>query len=410
MPEYIIEKAFEPTGIYAAQLEQLDGEEEELSFATPVIQKLREMTEEQAEMVRRRDHVIQVFPNIEVRTPPEPEMGADAAVATMQQVWKRHGFDVAHENGYKGQGRKVFVLDDGLAQAWAQKAGKRLIHKSSEIPDEDWTATDGDHGTWCFVWILLSAPEADMGFIKVLSNKTGSGAYSGIIRGINAAVAAGATEISESLGGNGRSGDPLDNAVRAARSMGVLMPCAAGNSQRGKTDFTADSHMPGASPAAICCAAEDINGGLAEFSSWGNSVDLRATGVNSQSGGNDGGLDSYKSGTSMATPVVSAACALTGSGKGRDAAARIEKAIYASCGDTALPAYQEGNGVLDVEFSTREMGAPVKPQPAPAPSTYYPNLSRMSKSKFNGTHLKEIDDIVITAYGIERGVYFRKGK
>lgn len=405
MPEYIIEKAFEPTGVYAAQLEQLEGEEEELSFATPVIQKLREMTEEEAEMVRRRDHVISVFPNVEVRTPPEPEVGADAAPATMQAVWERHGFDVAHRNGYRGKGRKVFVLDDGLSARWAAKAGRRLVHKSSEIAGEDWTATEGDHGTWCFAWILLSAFEAEMGFIKVLSNKTGSGPYSGIIRAVNVAVAAGATEISQSLGGSGQTGDPLDKAVQAARSMGVLMPCAAGNDQRGKTGYTADSHMPGASVAAMCCAADDIDGTLADFSSWGNSVDLRGTGVNSQSGGNDGNLNSYKSGTSMFTPVAAAACAVTGSGKGREAATQIEKAIYATCGDTALPPYKEGHGVLDVEFSTAEMGAPVSPVPAP---TYYPKLPRQSKSEFNATPLKEAESAVLTGYGVERGVYLKK--
>jgi hypothetical protein len=40
-----------------------------------------------------------------------------------------------------------------------------------------------------------------------------------------------------------------------------------------------------------------------------------------------------------------------------------EKALYATCGDTSLPAWQEGYGVMDVEFAVGK----VAPGPAPSP-------------------------------------------
>ncbi len=148
--------------------------------------------------------------------------------------------------------------------------------------------------------------------IKVLDD-TGNGAYSWIAAGIAAAADNGAQIINLSLGGKYTSQVMLD-AVNYAYGKGALVVASAGNSNSTKASY------PAYYTNAFAVAATTKSDARAYYSNYGSWVDIAAPG-----GGDtkmaftstDEGIWStipgsygYKSGTSMAAPVVSGAAAL----------------------------------------------------------------------------------------------------
>jgi subtilisin len=169
------------------------------------------------------------------------------------------------------------------------------------------------------------APGARLWAVKVLDSQ-GSGYLSGIIAGIDWVASKGDIEvINMSLGGSGRS-EAMDTAVKNAVASGVAVVVAAGNE-----DDDAANHTPANAPDAITVSAladfDGMPGGggsptcrsdqddtLADFSNWGNTVDIAAPGVCILSTfpieqGEYGTI----SGTSMASPHVAGAAALLAS-------------------------------------------------------------------------------------------------
>jgi hypothetical protein len=143
---------------------------------------------------------------------------------------------------------------------------------------------------------------------KVL-DASGSGTDSVIASAIKSAADAGVNIISMSLGGAGFS-QTLQDAVTYAWQRNVLVVCAAGNTGDGTLIF------PAAANYALGVAATDSSNNRASFSTIGDAVDIAAPGVSILStfpsypaplGTNYG----YLSGTSMATPHVSALAGMT---------------------------------------------------------------------------------------------------
>jgi subtilisin family serine protease len=125
---------------------------------------------------------------------------------------------------------------------------------------------------------------------------------------VNYAIAAGLRFTSNSWGGGGFSQALLD-AINAAGAAGQLFIAAAGNDAL-NTDVS--PHYPSSynTPYIIAVAATDHNDNLASFSNYSATLcDLAAPGVDILSTV-PGGYDVY-SGTSMATPHVAGAVALT---------------------------------------------------------------------------------------------------
>ncbi len=143
-----------------------------------------------------------------------------------------------------------------------------------------------------------------------------------------------------SWGGGGFSQALLD-AILRANSAGVLFIAAAGNSGT-NNDVTASYPSNYNSPNVIAVAAITSTGALASFSQYGaTTVDLGAPGsgiyssVPVKSGKNViSGYASY-SGTSMATPHVTGACALYAASHPGATAAQIKAAILGSTIATA---------------------------------------------------------------------------
>jgi len=144
--------------------------------------------------------------------------------------------------------------------------------------------------------------------IKFLSSG-GYGYDSDAIDSIEYAVQMGAKVASNSWGGGGYN-QSLKDTINAAGAAGMLFVAAAGN------DYGSNNDIYPAYPASYDCAniisvlSTDHYDALSSFSNYGPiSVDLGAPGSSVYSC-LPGGQYTYKSGTSMATPHVSGACAL----------------------------------------------------------------------------------------------------
>lgn len=139
-------------------------------------------------------------------------------------------------------------------------------------------------------------------------------ASGGTVSGVPA-IAARAQVISMSLGGTGACDTTTQSAITGARARGTVVVVAAGNEAT-----NASSSSPANCSGVIAVAATNRSGGRASYSNYGTIVDIAAPGGDTGAGilstlnaGTKGpGADSYASysGTSMATPHVSAVVAL----------------------------------------------------------------------------------------------------
>ncbi len=198
-------------------------------------------------------------------------------------------------------------------------------------------AATADNG----VGIAGLAPDVTIMPIKVLSD-SGSGYSSDVARGIIWAADHGADIISMSLGGGYDTAS--EYAVAYAISRGVIVIAAAGNERT----IGSPTSYPAAFPGVLAVAATDSADGVAYFSNAGAYVDISAPGVAILST-IPGGYASW-SGTSMATPYVSAVAAL---GLSRARAIGVNAnipAILTSTADDLGPTGQDndfGFGLVD---------------------------------------------------------------
>ena len=249
------------------------------------------------------------------------------------------------DQNLKGDGVKIAVLDTGVDVSHPDLIKKPIITK-------DFTYTEfvdhSGHGTHVSTTIVGDgnksdgrykgvAPEAELFVGKVLS-KTG-GKSSWIILGLEWALEAGVDIINLSLGSK-RPSNGEDNLSRAVNNIvdeGVVVFCAAGNSGR---DGAQTIGAPAAAFNAITVGASTCDDRMAVFSSEGPIVDdkwgkpdISAPGQDIAAGlagnlpdryrkpepkyedkpvlsGELGEYYTYKSGTSMATPIAAGIGAL----------------------------------------------------------------------------------------------------
>lgn len=229
---------------------------------------------------------------------------------------------------------QVAVLDTGVDKDHPDLSGNvvwgiSVVGNKESTKYRDWKDKNG-HGT--HVAGTIAALNNQIGVvgvgynisiyaIKVLSD-SGYGSWTDLAEGIIWAlkgpdgiidkdgdgIAAGdpdddaAEVISMSLGGTTYSAE-VENAVNLAYSYGAVLVAAAGN--EGASGVT----YPAKLPNVIAVAAIDKYDSVPSWSSKGPEVELAAPGVDILSTVPHGGYKSY-SGTSMATPHVSATAAL----------------------------------------------------------------------------------------------------
>lgn len=206
-----------------------------------------------------------------------------------------------------GTGRSAWVIDTGIdfehpdLNVDTARSRSFLLRKSS--------ADDGNgHGTHVAGTIgarnntcdvVGVAAGATLVAVRVLDS-SGSGSYSGVIKGIDyVAQAAKPGDVANMSLGGPRS-DALNAAVVGAAARGIYFALAAGN----ESDDAALYSPASAEHANVfTVSAIDAADNFAWFSNYGSPVDCAAPGVSVVSTKNGGGVTSF-SGTSMAAPHV----------------------------------------------------------------------------------------------------------
>ena len=306
---------------------------------------------------------------------------ADLAAAEVAQVfqdtpqftWGLQASGVS-SSPFTGEGIKVAVLDTGFTFNHPDFAGRNITAQSF-VPGVA-TADDGHgHGTHCVgtacgpkapasgVRRYGCAHEADIFVGKVLSDQ-GSGADTGILAGINWAVANRTEVISMSLGADvPQVSRAYQQVGRRALNRGCLIVAAAGNNaHRDQPSLPPQQQfgfvgIPANSPSIMAVAALDNLLNIGFFSARslpgvrGGSVDIAAPGVGVFSSWNqprpEQSSQMYRSisGTSMATPHVSGIAALW-----CQARARKARDLWATLTQRAqrlqLPSVDVGSGLV----------------------------------------------------------------
>lgn len=260
-------------------------------------------------------------------------------------------------SAFDGTGIRVAVLDTGFDLMHPDFTGRPITHRSF-IPGQG--VQDGHgHGTHC-VGTACGPKEpstgrrygvafgAEIHVGKVLGNE-GSGVDSGILAGIEWALANGCAVISMSLGADIRNRVAAYEAVgRRALAAGSLIIAAAGNNARrpGNPGFVG-SPANSLSIMAVGAVASDLR--IAAFSARstgmdGGAVDIAGPGVDVYSSWPMPDRYLSISGTSMATPHVAGVAALIAQATGKRGR-ELWNALAAGAEHLALPAVDVGAGL-----------------------------------------------------------------
>jgi thermitase len=257
----------------------------------------------------------------------------------------------AAQTEYGGAGVIVAVLDTGIDLEHPAFVGRIL--QGRDVVDDDALPLDEGfglawgHGTHVSGVVALSAPDALLLPVRVLDSN-GRGNMFTLAYAIEWAVAHGADVINLSIGAESDS-RVLRDAIAEAVSQGVVVVAAAGNLNTNAVQY------PAAYPDVLSVTAVDGEGVKASFASYGHDwVDIAAPGVGITStvvGPQGSGYASW-SGTSMATPFVSGAAALTLDAQptalpAQVTATLVDAAVNIDALNRAYPG-QLGSGLLDV--------------------------------------------------------------
>ena len=178
---------------------------------------------------------------------------------------------------------------------------------------------------------------------------------------INYAVNNGADIINASWGGGGYS-TAIRDAIAYANSRGVVFVAAAGNAG---TNNDSNAFYPAGYELdnLISVGASDRKDQLADFSNYGDTVDLTAPGVDIVST-LPGASFGYMDGTSMASPYVSGAAALLKAANPALSPADIRAALMATVEPLALGAEDIGSGGRIDAFAALQWVLPDEEPPA----------------------------------------------
>ncbi|MCK9247614.1 MAG: S8 family serine peptidase [Solirubrobacteraceae bacterium] len=208
----------------------------------------------------------------------------------------------------------------------------------------------------------------------------GAAAVKDIVEAIDFALTQNVQVISISIGFQ-RHYPELEAAVNRAIARNVTVVASAGNSQL--TAQSGQPNYPAAYGPVIAVAATDKNDAIADFSTQGTFVDIAAPGkdVVSTTDGNEPGAltfedgpdnrvaTSLKSGTSMATPIVSGLVALMKSVRGDLTPAEVDMLLKRTARDLGSAGHDPvyGAGRIDALAAVNAAAAYVRPTPPPPP-------------------------------------------
>ena len=196
--------------------------------------------------------------------------------------------------------------------------------------------------------------------ILKIADAQGRATTSTLVRGIAAAVAAGAKVINISFGGAGFSQLEQD-AILEARRAGVLVVVAAGNSGR----LGSPTEYPGAYRHVLTVGATRADGHAIPESTRGPQVALAAPGKAILSTA-PGGRFGRRTGTSMATAIVSGAAARIFARRPGIDVSQVHAILVGSASDVGPPGRDDaaGSGRLDLAAALAA-APPAKDSPEP---------------------------------------------
>jgi thermitase len=255
------------------------------------------------------------------------------------------GWDAAGLGAFPGAGGvRIGIVDTGIDQAHPDLSGQTVACARSQglLPilsgqiEVGQCADDNDHGTHVAGTVAAKANNgtgvagvafnADLVICKALGGPLGTGSTADVANCINWVASQGSRVISMSLGGGAST--TLRNAVTAAwnNGNGALVVAAAGN------EGDATLNYPAAYPEVVSVAATDRNDARASFSNANSDVEVAAPGVDVLSTIRGGGYGTL-SGTSMATPHVSAVAGVLRQLFPSESAAAIRSRLTAAVND-----------------------------------------------------------------------------
>lgn len=256
--------------------------------------------------------------------------GAPWGLARISHRHRNHSSpDTYHYSDSAGRGARVYVIDTGIRVSH-QEFGGRAVWGANFIDGSPDTDEDG-HGTHVAGVVAGRtygvAKQATVVAVKVLDH-SGTGSMSGLLQGLNWAVAdAKKHGVSDkavvNLSLTGAYTQSVNDGVKAATEAGLVVVSAAGNDHSNATEWS-----PASARTAITVGATDRNDQRAEFSNWGEGVDIFAPGVGVLSAfrGRDH-ANATMSGTSMATPHVAGLAAYFIAWEGLSGSAEVSKRI-----------------------------------------------------------------------------------
>lgn len=286
-----------------------------------------------------RDHHVQIQPLKQQATGSSDEVHQFAGLSWGPDKIEA---DLLWQQGYKGQGVKVGVVDGMVDYTHSQLANN--VISAEQFNGEMNDPSVNIHGTHVAGIIAADptqgpiegvAPSAKIVSGQFIGNN-GGGSLGDAILAMNSVANKGVKVINFSWGGAGCVSN-LRDAVQALSDRGILVVTAAGNAGK-NSDYEPDYPAAFRLANQINVAATTIDDRFISFSNRGyRTVNVGAPGVSIYSTIPGNRIDDMD-GTSMAAPMVAGAAALLWSAIPSATAQQIKQALYA--GVDEYPEYQ----------------------------------------------------------------------
>ncbi|WP_241158432.1 S8 family peptidase [Cohnella candidum] len=302
-------------------------------------------------------HYLYLTNELDGETDPQPIVPNDTLYSRYQ--WNLPQIDT--EQGWnvnRGSQVIVAVVDTGVQSDHPDLQGKLVpgvnIVDSSKPPEDD-----VGHGTHVagIIAAQINNHEGVAGltwYTKIMPVKaldsSGAGSTYSVAEGVIWAADHGANVINMSLG-NYAQAQFLHDAIRYANNKGVLVVAASGN------DNTDRPGYPAAYPEVVAVSATDPGGGKAEYSNFGDYIDVAAPGTSIAST-YPGSRYASLSGTSMASPHVAALASLIRGANPQLSNAEVANVLRSTAvdlGDKGKDKYY-GYGQIDIRNALRSVG------------------------------------------------------
>lgn len=263
----------------------------------------------------------------------------DGVVPT-ERIDLHEGIESAPPEAVETRGPIVAVIDTGIDETHSWFTG-RLLPGAVFSSDGAGLNDLNGHGTHVAGIVARENPAAHILPIRAL-DRYGTGDDYHLAQAVTWAVDNGASVINMSLGAPWQLGDAYVAALDYAEERNVVVVAASGNEGP-----NAVPQYPAAYPEVLAVTAVGVDKVEASFAQRGDYIDIAARGINVLSAIPGG--TAYMSGTSMATPAVSATVSILRTMHPEWTAADLRDHITNTAEDVGRPGRDNvfGAGVLD---------------------------------------------------------------